>query len=330
LAACTRPPVLDEVTIEPSKEDDTVVITVASTFTLKPANEQARERVEAARTAALSTTDAWSIRFARLTPVEDHVTYSKSGGALERVTRSARIASDDLQQLFSDANITVDVLHGEGWRELTFYPGASGRATREQRQHFEGELTQWSGSVARYFTAIDHVYAYLREHPQRDRYVFAALLNEKGADGSDPLVLEAEQPLVDAVSVAMEEIAERMDEQEGRAATFAEEADLVFNPFPARITVRAPRDVLSSEGFTTKEGALLIEPVDLFGAIAALEGEWISPDPLAALLLDQTPTAAELAKLPRRSQSLVSGSEVARAIREQLTRPKTYRVRWRD
>ena len=330
VSACARSPVMDDMTIEPSKTSDTMVVTVATTFELRPPNDSVRERVDGARSAALSGVDAWSVRFARLSPEEEQVTYSRSRGALERVTRSARIESDALQQLFSDANITVDYLHGEGWRELTFYPGTSGRATREQRQRFESELGRWSESVGRYFTAIDHLYDYLDDEPGRARYIFAALLGEKGVDDSEPVVTEEEQTLVEAVGTAMEEIGERTERQEGRAATFVEEADLIFNPFPARITIRPPADVLASEGFRKEKDALIIEPVDLYTSIAALEGQWISPDPLAALLREKAPPAEEMANLPRHSRPVVSSTEIARAITNQLTRPRTYRVRWRE
>lgn len=330
--ACSRLPVSDELTIEPDRGRDSVLVTVTTTFSLRGGNDRTRERIEAARAAAISGTDAWSIRFGRLSmPEEERVTWQKSRGALERVTRAARIPGDDLQHLLSDTNITVDVLHGEGWSELTFYPGAGGRATRDQIRHFDGELTGWSAAVARYFSAIDDVYSYLRVNPSRARYVFAALLNEKGADGAEPLVTEEELPLVEAVVAAMEEIGERMDASEGRAETFAEEADLMFNPFPARVVVRPPGEILSSEGFTAaKDGDLVIEPIDLFAAIAALEGRWISPDPLVALLRENPPPAEEVANLPRVSQKVVSSTEIAVAIREQLARPRTYTVRWRE
>ena len=82
------------------------------------------------------------------------MTFEKTAATLERVTRSARIPSDDLQQVFSDTNITVDVLRGEGWRELAFYPGAGGRATREQQRTSTTQLATWSSAVARYFTAV--------------------------------------------------------------------------------------------------------------------------------------------------------------------------------
>jgi len=330
LAGCARSPVMDDLTIEPAKDSDFMVVTVSTTFALQTENDQVRDRVEAARSAALSGVDAWSLRFARLSPEEEQVSYARTRGALDRVTRSARIEGGALQQLFSDTNITVDFVHGEGWRELTFYPGTSTRATREQRQHFEAELGRWSESVGRYFTTMDHLYDYLEDQPQRARYIFAALFSEKGRDGAEPVVSEEELPLIEAVGRAMEEVSGRMDDQEGRAATFLEEADLVFNPFPARVLIRLPTEALSSEGFTKEKGTLTIEPVDLYASIAGLEGQWISPDPLALLLREQTPTAAEMATIPRHSRAVVSSNEIARAITAQLTRPRTYRVRWRE
>ena len=328
LAACARVPVTEELTIEPDGEGDTVVVTASTTFLASPPNDRLRSRVEAARTAALSSTDAWSIRFARLaTPEEERVTYQKSRGALERVTRSTRIPADDLQQLLSDTHITVDVLRGEGWRELTFYPGSGGRATREQQRNVDAALASWSQAVADYFTAVHHLYSYLDQAPSREEYVFAALIAENLDEAP---VTEEEAPLVEAVVDAMGRIAERMDEQEGHAATLAEEADLVFNPFPARVVIHTPGDVISSEGFTAKDRALTIEPVDLFAAIAALEGRWIEPDPLAALLRDERPTAEQLAEVRRKSQPVVSATEIAAAVRQQLARPAVYTVRWRE
>lgn len=326
LAACTRVPVTEELTIEPDADSETAVVTESSTFLLGPQNDRMAARVESARAAALAGSDPWSIRFARLsTPEEEKVTYQKKRGALERVTRSARIPTDDLQHLLSDTNITVHVLRGDGWQELAFYPGSGGRATREQQREFDATLATWTESVARYFTAVHHLYSYLRQHPGRDRYVFAALLSEKLEDAP---VTEDEAPLVEAVVDAMGNIAAQMDADEGRAASLAEEADLVFNPFPARVVVRVPGDVLAREGFGKD---LTIEPVDLFTAIAALEGRWIAPDPLAALLRDEErPTPEQLADAPRKSVAVVGSSEIAQAIREQLVRPRVYSVRWRE
>lgn len=321
-AACAQPPVREDVTLDFSRDSDHVTVTAQTTFDLEPRTPAAVARVEEARTAALSSTDAWSARFARVTPEVEELTFRKRGGALERVVRSGRIRTHDLQQLFSDTSITISVVDGEGWRELAMYPGTSTRASREVQREFDEGLQSWSAEVARYVTAIQHLYAYMDENPQRARYLFAAVLHEK-----DAVVLEDEQPLVDAVMHAMDDIATRMDVEEASGVLIAEAADLIFNPFPARMKVSVPGDVLGSTGFTNE---LVIEPVDLLDALTALEGRWVSPDPLVALLQDQSPTSETLATRPRRAESVVPPSAIAAAVREQLTRPRSYIVRWRN
>jgi len=329
--SCAQFPVTDEVKIEFNKEDASVLVTAETTFDLNPSNDETRVRVENARVAAQSGNDPWSLRFSRLTPESERMTVQKNHGVLERMTRSVRIPDEDLQRVFADTNVTVDVIHGDGWRELRFYPGTSSRATREQQRRFATELSAWSAAVARYFAAVHRLYSYMNKNPGRARYLFAAVIHEKGEDGSEPVVTEEEQPFVNDVGEAMDDIASRMDEHEGRAATFAEETDLVFNPFPARITVTVPGDIMSTEGFASqKDRTLVIEPVDLFASIAALEGRWIAPDPLAAMLREQAPTADELAAMPHRSTTIIPAADVAEAIREQLARPKSYAVRWRE
>lgn len=313
-AACAQPPVRDDVTIDFSRDDDRVVVTAQTTFDKHAKNE--------ARNAALTGTDAWSARFARVTPEIEELSFRKRGGVLERVTRSARVRPEELQQLFADSNVTVHVTHGDGWRELALYPGTSNRASREVQREFNESLESWSADVATYLTAMQHLYSYLDENPQRARYVFAAVLNEK-----DSFVLDEEAPFVEAVRNAMDDIASRMDIEEGSGVHIAEAADLVFNPFPARIDVNVPADVLSSSGFTKE---LTIEPVNLLDAVSALEGRWVSPDPLVMLLRDQSPASEQLAKLPRRAEMMVRPEDIADAVREQLARPKAYVVRWRD
>ena len=121
-----------------------------------------------------------------------------------------------------------------------------------------------------------------------------------------------------------------MDQRNDRAESFAEAADLIFNPFPARMVVRVPGDVVSVEGFEKSKDAFVIEPIDLFKAIAGLEGRWITPDPLAALLKDESPAPEQMALVPRKAETPKSASEVASALRAQLARPRNYVVRWRD
>lgn len=328
LAACARPPVEDQVTIAFSEEHETATITAETRYTLQPRNDAERSRVDSARAAALTGTDEWTVRLSRLAPESDRITFERTRGQLERVVRSAVVPATEVERLFADASIGAQYVSGDGYRELHFYPGTSGRASREQQRHFDEALDAWSKDVARYFTALHHLYAYLDEHPQRARYVFAALLSEKSIDGAPPAVLDDEQPLVDAVVEAMDRIAARMDEHEGRAHSFAEEADLIYNPFPARVVVRVPGEILAREGFASSDNGVAVEPVDLFTAIGSLEGKWVRPDPLAVLLRNDKVTAEDLARMPRESEPVVSASEVAKALRELLERPRTYRIRF--
>ena len=325
-AACVRPSISDDVSIEIEANDR---VRVASQTTFNDADLKtpaALAKIDAARFAAQHGTDEWSARFARVTAEDESLTVEKHRGKITRVTRVVRIPVSDLQQVFADTNITINLLNGEGWRELAFYPGGSMRATREQQKHFENALTSWSGLAARYYGAIERLYFYLNANPQRAPDLFADLLGESGDGISEPAMLEEERSLVDAVKSAMEEIATRMDQQQDGAMTLAEEADLVFNPFPARMTVRVPGEVVSSEGFTKE---LVIEQVNLYEAIKALEGRWISPDPLVALLRDEEVKSSIMASQPRRSIT-VSATDIADALREQMKRPERYYVRWRD
>jgi hypothetical protein len=309
-AACVRPPVTDEVTVQFYDDQPDVLITADTRFDL----ESRSRRVETARNAAITGNDQWNVRFGRLVPELHQVTFERHHGALARVVHTVRMPADELQRVFSDTSVTVLLTRGDGFHELTLLPGTSTRATREQQRHFDEQMAAWSKDVAGYFTAIDHLYDYLDDQPHRAETIFAALVA-----GEEIEVLEDEQPFVQAVLEAMERIAARMDAAENDASTFAEEADLIYNPFPARITIKVPA-----------EKDLVIEPVDLFAAIAALEGKWISPDPLAALLKEQEPSANDLAELPRHSASVVDASEIATAIREQLARPRSYSIRWRE
>lgn len=330
--SCARFPITEEITIEFSDDASWATVTAQTTFDLEVQSAAIRSRIAAARSAAVAGVDPWGVRFARIAPDYDRVTFEKSRGTLERVTRSARIPSHDLQQVFSDTSITVALSRGDGWTELAFYPAASSRASREQQRRFAEELRRWSGSVARYVTAVDHMYAYLAERPLRAEYLFAAILDERSVDEAPPVVLEEEQPFVDDVRSSMEEIAAQMDQEAGNASTFAEMADLVHNPFPGRMTIRLPRAPVAVSGFTesAESNDVVVEQVDLFGAISALEGRWVEPDPLAALLRAEVPKAREMAAVRRRSRSVISATEIAEAISAELTRPRSYVVRWAE
>lgn len=304
--ACTRRPA-DEVTIDFTRDDDQVIVTAESAL-----------RSNTARDAAIAGVDPWAVRLGRLNAEFERTTFEKTRGTLDRVVHTIRIPRRDLQQVFSDTSITVSVTSADSIGELTFYPGTSTRASREQQEHFNTALTRWSGAVARYYDAVHRLYSYMDANPDRVYALYEAILAPD--DILLPALFEEEQPYVDQLLRTMDELAARMDEEERDALLYAEEADLIFNPFPAKVTVNVPGDVKS----------LVIEPIDLYEKIKTLEGRWISPDPLLAFMREETLTAADLARLPRKSTFGVRASDIEAALREQFSRPETYSIRWRE
>ncbi|HET7437247.1 MAG TPA: hypothetical protein VFN10_21240 [Thermoanaerobaculia bacterium] len=326
-AACgQKPPVRDAVTIE-FQDDGGVTLTQETELDISADTQARRDRVRAASDAAIAGTDIWSARFQRIAPAAKRTTLDERRGQLERITRSAAIEPDDIQQFFADSSLTFHLTNTERYHELSIYPGTPARATREQREHFNKSLEVWARAVARYYAAVDRLYAYLNENPGRAEYVFAAIVAQKQPDGLPTGVTEDEEPYVNSVIDSMMVIVDRLDDEAGNAVN--EEADLVLNPFPSKLTIRTPGDLTASEGFTrTGTREVTIEPVDLMHAVESLEGRWITPDPLVTILREKEPDAGALATAPRKSTPVVTASEIVEAVRAKLARPANYVVRW--
>ncbi|HEY0156751.1 MAG TPA: hypothetical protein VGF28_05605 [Thermoanaerobaculia bacterium] len=305
-AACEPRVPSDELTIELSRDDDDAVVTA-----------QASLESTAERNAALSGTDPWAVRFARLNAQEERTTFDKSRGTVQRVTHSMRIHRSDLQQVFADTNVTVALHEVEGVTELRFYPGTSTRASRRQQEHFEASLEWWSAAAARYLDALHRLYSYMDANPDRVEPLWAAVLGQR--DPAAPVLFEEEQPYVDQLVRSMDEMLAHMDQDEAQAVTLAEEADLIFNPFPARITVKVPNDE-----------KLVIEPVHLLDAVKSLEGHWATPDPLAMLVREEELTPEGLAVMRRDSTLGVRANDIAEELRKRLREPRNDAIRWRD
>jgi hypothetical protein len=331
LAACgMRGPVASRVTVAPSDDPQRLAITVSTDIESHTAGPAMEARVTEIREALLAGRDEWSPRFASVPADSERIIIDRKYGVLRHVEHSATINADDLQRFFSDTGMTLTLTRGEGWTELTIYPGASTRATRQQRERVEKTLTAWSEDAARYFNAVDRLYFFLAQHPQRAEGIFDMLLGER----QRPLN-EEEQALVDTVTEAMDRLSKRLQADEKDVTTLDEEFDLVFNPFSAEIAVHTPREIVASEHFEKRATDLAVIHRDgILDAMSALEGRWISPDPLAILLRSgatddsKLPSPASVAALPRRSKTGVLASEVEQAVTEELRPASVYRVRW--
>lgn len=306
------------------------LVTVSATTTLgkaKPGTPEARQ-IDEEREALLAGHDEWSVRFANADPESDRVVLQRMHGQLQALEHSAAIAPENLQKFFFDTHLTVTFARGEGWAELTIYPGSSERANRQQREHVERMLALYSERAARYFQAIRALYAYLDEKPQRASDMFTAIFREE--NDSPTRISDKEESFVDGVRKTI--VGLMANEEE--TATLDRDFDAVFNPFPAELKVIVPGEVLAVEGFSKlADRSFVVKMPQALEAVAMLEGRWITPDPLAAAFAapdnkKASEIAATISDAPRHAEPVVSASDVAGALMEKMRPAPRYRLRW--
>ena len=309
--------------------DPADLVTISATTSLgnaKPGTQEAAQ-IDDERQALLAGRDEWSARFANADPESDRIILQRSHGELQSVEHIASLAPENLQKFFFDTPLTVNFARGEGWAELTIYPGSSLRATRRQRENVEKMLALYSERAAHYFESIRAMYAYLDEKPRRATDMFAAVLRDD--KDPPPRISEDETSLVNGVRSSVD----RMLSNNEATATLDRDFDYVFNPFPADLKVVVTGEITALEGFTKSDRILSVKMPDALEAVSMLEGRWITPDPLAAAFTAPKDSSAEdiaasIATQPRRAEPVVTASDVAAALMQKMRPAATYRVRW--
>ena len=145
-----------------------------------------------------------------------------------------------------------------------------------------------------------------------------------------------ESTLVDAVKTSMNELIEIFTVPEDSAWSPDELCRLAYEPFPARVRVRVPGDVLELEGFREDGGkGFAVPDTSLFGAIESLEGRWVAPDPFVAYVRHGRSGAGkpfDVASFSKLARSYPGPTPTAGAVREamvaHLTSATAYRIRW--
>jgi hypothetical protein len=326
LSACGVKPVVQNRLTLGFYDDPHRVHVNTETLIGETSNGAMEERASSLREAIAGARDEWSLRYNAVRMDDERLTIDRHFGKINRVERLATIDRDDLPRFFDDMSVTVSLLPNAGGTELTIIPGASNRATRQQREHVVATLHTWSHDAAAYFEALGHLYAYLDEHPERAETAFTLYLG----DHDQKSTIEQEQALIDALSNASERIVDRMHVSDTESLTMDEEFDLAFNPFPAEILVHTPRGIVFSENFDKRDDTTVVIPRrGLLDAITTLEGKWITPDPLAMSLKGDI-KPADLAKLPRHWTPVVTAGEIEKAVGERLKPASVYRVRWME
>ena len=306
------------------------LVTISATTFLGTAEPKTPEAAQIAdeREALLEGRDEWNVRFANAQPESDRVILQRAHGELQSLEHVASIAPDNLQKFFFDTHLTVTFNRGEGWAELTIYPGSSDRATRQQREHVDRMLDIFSARASRYFQTIRGLYAYLDAKPQRAADMFTALCRSE----NDPpaRVSDDEEKIVNGVRDATESLS--IDQEDTK--TLDRDFDAAFNPLPAELKVSVQGNILASEGFARlPERMVAVKMPTALEAVGVLEGRWITPDPLAAIVAAPSEKPAEeiataLAALPRRAEPVVTAFDIATAMMEKMKPAPRYRVRW--
>ncbi len=337
LIGCFEEPVQEHVHLT-IRADGTVVATVVQEVASSKRgtdNPELSDRLEEARETLEQDLDPWSQRFENLEPVAEHRSIDKVEGELRRSIRSAVFASfNDVVALLEADGLTGNLMTSGRVAELDLFPTGGSRATYFQRQAAEQLLREWSVHLADYFAATANLYAYLDQRPERAAPCLAHIFDkEEGLGATGPLD-PAEEELTVRVKETMEEVAMALLVEDDEAFSLNELARLVYDPFPARLTVSVDLEVSEVVGFITDSGSFERPAVDVWNALKKLEGRWISPDLVTAAAApvpeDQQPDpdVLFLASQPRRHSKPPTSGEVESAILTELVPEELLMLRW--
>ena len=102
-----------------------------------------------------------------------------------------------------------------------------------------------------------------------------------------PRLRDLEIELIERVVAAGEPLVKIFEVPKDDSFTLQELSRLVFDPFPGVVTVTPDGAVVEAVGFVESGGGYSIPSLDLWSAYRALDGRFLSPDPLVFLLETQ-------------------------------------------
>jgi len=339
--ACFEPPVTETIEIRflaPEGIGLTVSVSIADSAG-KDGNRALEERMDETRRSLLEGRDDWSRRIARLEPALERGSWEKHEGLLARWVRSAAFEDPrGLSDFFADTAIHPRVSEGEGWQELALGTSRPQRATREQQRVVDERLERWCETLAAYYLASAELHAHLAKNPDRARACYGHILESSLSEEEKaalPEPSEAESAILQPLEEAMGTALEVLDVAAEEAYSLDELSRIVFDPFPGTVVVRLPGPVLEAEGFAMgADGRLVAPPTSLWTALRSLDGRFVAPDPMLAMVAhsrDRERGPFDLDRLlarPRHAAAPPSAIDVGRAIRDALAPAPVYRVRW--
>jgi len=274
VSSCFEAPVREELRLRFLPNGAVVATSTVRVADPRDGNPALARRLAETRRELTEGTDPWGARFGAAAASAERFSWEKRLGALSSASRSALIAEPEgLEAFFRDTSLavtyTIDAQRGTA--ELLIVPGASTRATQRQREEMKKTLDAWTADVAEYLQTGQELYAYLDDRPDRARSCFGALfaerLNEKDAATLSPLTSEEKRKL-DRLDGAMERILAVLAVPEGAAYSPDEISHLIYDPFPARLTLKLPGAPLAVEGFLPgADGTLTVASLGLWDAL---------------------------------------------------------------
>jgi hypothetical protein len=335
LVACGEPGV-DETLLCTLHGDGRSEVAFEATFPTLPsdADEAYADHVAELRQMYLQGWDSWARRFEEAGGAGETLYWEKTGGELHLLRRTARFADPaGLASFFDDTDLTVQFDADPVESELAIFPASPSRATGEQRERLEELVDTWSAAVVRYLEEVADLYAYLDRDPARAEPVFRAIFDDEDDYGE----LEGdEEERLDRLVERFLEVMDVAGRGEGETDSLERLARLVYDPFPAELSVSVEGEVLAVQGFVTgADGSLAVPPLGLEHALVTLEEVWVEPPLLTTYeRLDRLGADAELdiaafAGTDRKVHSLPTTEEVSGALEAALSPEPEYRLRWR-
>jgi hypothetical protein len=339
--SCFEDPVSERLQLE-FREKDKVAIRLKIDITVPDdtKNRPLQARMRDLRDKLLRGDDEWARRFDLVAPEMETVKLHKSGGLLRTLEREAVIEARDLSRFFSDTSLSFNLVRGPGWTELTLYAGKSKRATWQQQTLLSGRLDDWCSRISAYLSTLADVYGYLDRHPDRAEAVLGAVLRDDLSEEERsrlPELAEDEEKIVVALKDRMGDVWSVLFVDEEQDFSLNEISSLVFDPFPANLSVRVPAKILEHEGFeTSADQSIRVPQLTLWGALLAMRDRWMTPDPLMTKVEHARSSGGKPLSLAafltqeRRVQAVPSSADVKAALTEGLKARVRYRVRWSD
>ena len=338
LTACFEEPVREHLHLT-LRGSGPVIVTVVQEVTPSGRtgdNPVLNDRLEESRDTIDHNLDPWSQRFALLESLAEHISVERVDGELRRSIHSAVLPSfDGVLEMVEADGLTGSLTVVDGRAELELFPTGGSRASYTQRQDADRLLGEWSAMLAVYFETVADLYSYLDEQPDRAVPCFAHVFDKHEELGNIGPLEPVEENLVVRVTDAMEEVAFALMVPSGQAFSLNELTRLVYDPFPARLTITVAGDALGSEGFEAGADFFERPPVDAWNALRSLEGRWIVPDLVTAAAApapddrQPDPDVLAFASIPRRYFPPPDAAEVESAIVAGLVPEEMLRLVWR-